>query len=138
MFSFIEVRAAAVNLERDDMKIKYGQNFEVECTKRIDAQFQTLIANNVRHVVLGAFGCGAFQNKPHIVTRVYMTAIAKYQTHFDVIAFPIINSVNNLRCFRDQATQRFQVHLLFKDLQLHNIGMKTPFSSEGLVEWQKL
>lgn len=136
-FSFIELRAAAVNMGNDQMKIQYaGAKFQAECVKRIEAQFKTLIDNKVRHVVLGAFGCGAFENRPHIVADAYMTVIAKYEKFFDVIAFPIIQSATNLASFRDSLTShRFAKHDIFQDLKAHSISLKTPFVTEHLKDW---
>ena len=57
--------------------------------KRIEAQFSTLKSNGIRHAVLGAFGCGAFNNKPQDVAPLYKECLNKYKTDFDVIAFPI-------------------------------------------------
>ena len=140
IFSFIEVRAAAVNLSLPSVKIQYdATNFLAECTKRIDAQFKTLIKNNVRHVVLGAFGCGAFRNQPRIVAQVYMKAINKYKTHFDVIGFPIIMSPENLKCFKETAsTERIQLQSLYTDLEKHKIDTKAPFARRDLAAWQNL
>jgi len=136
-FSFIELRAAAVNMGNDEMKMQYaGAKFEVECVRRIEAQFKTLIDNNVRHVVLGAFGCGAFGNRPQIVANAYMTLITKYQKFFDVIAFPIIQSAANLGAFRDSlVAHRLLQHDIFKDLKAHNIDKTTPFITEHLKDW---
>jgi hypothetical protein len=56
VFSYFELRASAQDL-RD------GSSFDpVEAQRRIAAQLDTLREAGVRTAVLGAFGCGAFQN----------------------------------------------------------------------------
>lgn len=46
-------------------------------------------ANHVDCLVLGAFGCGAFENDPNVVARAYAVAIEEYRHHFEVIEFAI-------------------------------------------------
>lgn len=46
-------------------------------------------ANQVDILVLGAFGCGAFQNDPDIVAKAYRTALEDYHSRFDSIIFAI-------------------------------------------------
>ena len=46
-------------------------------------------ANDVDIIVLGAFGCGAFQNDPNIVAKAYRDALKEYPKRFDVIEFAI-------------------------------------------------
>ena len=56
--------------------------------------------NKVDILVLGAFGCGAFQNDPDAVSKAYNTAIEEYRSRFDVIDFAIY-------C-RDYETQNYE------------------------------
>ena len=60
-----------------------------EMEKRVEAQFATLIANGIRHVVLSAFGCGAFENDPSEIAWVYKQAVERHRAAFAVIAFAI-------------------------------------------------
>lgn len=46
-------------------------------------------ANGVDVLVLGAFGCGAFQNKPEIVARAYKEIIGEFQGRFAKIEFAV-------------------------------------------------
>lgn len=46
-------------------------------------------ANKVDILVLGAFGCGAFENDPNVVAKAYHAALASYRARFDVIEFAI-------------------------------------------------
>lgn len=45
--------------------------------------------NGADILVLGAFGCGAFQNDPDIVAKAYREALKDYQDKFDSIVFAI-------------------------------------------------
>ena len=56
---------------------------------RVEAQFTTLIANGVRHVVLSAFGCGAFKNNPSDIAWLYKQAVERHRASFAVIDFAI-------------------------------------------------
>ena len=53
------------------------------------AQFETLKINGIRHVVLSAFGCGAFKNPADQVAKVYRKVVEDYRRDFDVIIFAI-------------------------------------------------
>ena len=55
----------------------------------VEAQLATLIANGIRHVVLSAFGCGAFENDPSDIAWVYKQAVERHRAAFAVIAFAI-------------------------------------------------
>ena len=39
--------------------------------------------------MLGAFGCGAFQNNPEVVARAYKTALAEFPKVFRQIVFAV-------------------------------------------------
>jgi len=83
VFPFFELRSAAVDL-------RGGKRFSrSECYKRVKAQLDTLIENKVRHVVLSAFGCGAFLNPAHEVALCYREALEGCRQHFDCVAFAI-------------------------------------------------
>jgi len=85
IFPFYELRAAAVDLNS-------GEPFDpAECLRRIHAQLLTLKIAGVRHVVLGAHGCGAFRNPAKEVAKLYAQAIEVYDGYFDVIAFAVFN-----------------------------------------------
>ena len=52
-------------------------------------------------LVLGAFGCGAFQNDPEVVARAYRTALDEFPKVFKKIEFAIY-------C-RDSETENYKV-----------------------------
>jgi hypothetical protein len=86
VFPFVELRAAAVD-RRD------GAPFNrEEMAHRVCAQLDTLVAGGVRHVVLSAFGCGAFRNPASEVARLYRHALQARAGHFDCVAFAIFHA----------------------------------------------
>jgi hypothetical protein len=90
-FPFWELRSAAQQLGDD----KYYTDNEHQITyKKINAQFNTLKKNGVKHVVLGAFGCGKFNNYAPAVAQIYRNLIIKYHKYFDHIAFAILPEKN--------------------------------------------
>ena len=67
IFPYFELRAAACDL-RD------GRLFDTtECSPRVEALLDTLRRHGIRHVVLGAFGCGAFCNPAEHMAQIYRT-----------------------------------------------------------------
>ena len=100
IFPFVELRAAAWDLRHVD-NIDQG-HFIKDCRRRIRAQLLTLRDNRVRCVVLGAFGCGAFENPPSVVAEIYVEEISLMRADFDIIAFAIIMSPDNLDAFRNK------------------------------------
>lgn len=47
------------------------------------------IAEKNQVVILGAFGCGAFKNKPEIVAKAYKNLMEKYKYAFETIEFAV-------------------------------------------------
>ena len=45
--------------------------------------------HDVDILILGAFGCGAFQNDPNVVAKAYHDALIEYGSYFDLIEFAI-------------------------------------------------
>ena len=86
VFPFYEMRASAQDL-RD------GRSFDIhEAHRRIAAQFNTLQRHQIRHVVFGAFGCGAFLNPANEVAAIYRQELEQRLEHFDCVAFAIRSS----------------------------------------------
>jgi hypothetical protein len=83
VFPFFEMRAAAQDL-------RGGSSFDRDdARRRIAAQLDTLLDHDIRHAVLGASGCGAFQNPSHEVAQIYKEEIDKRRSSFSLIAFAI-------------------------------------------------
>lgn len=86
IFPFYELRAAAQDL-------RGGAPFSrADARRRIAAQLDTLRDAGIRHAVLGAFGCGAFQNPAASVARLYREEISRRAGDFSCIAFAIFNA----------------------------------------------
>ncbi len=99
IFSFYEIRAAAQDM-------RGGLSFNTtEARQRIIAQLDSLRVTGIRHAVLGAFGCGAFQNPAAEVAKIYQEEINKRIDDYDVIAFAIFSSGNG----RDNYTQFMKI-----------------------------
>lgn len=49
------------------------------------------IANEKMHgdIILGAWGCGAYSNNPHVVAKIFKICLADYRYNFDNIVFSI-------------------------------------------------
>ena len=55
---------------------------------RIERILQVAKANNVRTLILGAFGCGVFGNDPAVVAKTFMYLLNKYQFETVIFAIP--------------------------------------------------
>ena len=93
-FPFYELRSAALNvayLKRSapPMYCVDDEQVVVDMRRRIRAQFKTLMNVGVKHVVLSAFGCGAFGNDAFQVAELYVTELESFRSEFDVVAFSI-------------------------------------------------
>mmetsp|Transcript_13649 Transcript_13649/g.26470 ORF Transcript_13649/g.26470 Transcript_13649/m.26470 type:complete len:833 (+) Transcript_13649:27-2525(+) len=88
IFPFFELRSAA-----DDLRGLGSHAFNESSSRRkIEAQFETLKQHGVRHVVLSAFGCGAFGNPPDRIAAIYKEAIAKYNQDLDHVVFAVYHA----------------------------------------------
>lgn len=105
IFPFYELRSAAPDLtvEPQALNSKALEQYKADLRRRVAAQLDTLILEKQPNVVLGAWGCGAFKNNPHIVAKIYGEEIVKRAQFFEHILFPIINtgSKDNHAAFAD-------------------------------------
>ena len=100
IFPFLELRTAAMDL-RNTRRIDWEAVRE-NMAARIDAQLNTLHKRGIRHIVLSAFGCGAFGNDPAMVAELYRKALLKYKLSFSVVVFAIFfagHGENNYEIF---------------------------------------
>jgi len=94
VFPFYELRSAAPELDAESQVLEGEalEQYKVDLRHRIGAQLDTLILEKQPNVILGAWGCGAFKNDPHIVAKIYSEEIEKRAQFFQHILFPIINT----------------------------------------------
>lgn len=57
--------------------------------KRAIHMFSCAVAKEADILILGAFGCGAFRNKPEVVANAYKTALQVFPKVFDKIEFAV-------------------------------------------------
>ena len=102
IFPFLELRSAAVDVAKERrVDAKHVQSL---MTSRIGAQLKTLRQRGIRHVVLSAFGCGAFGNDPTMVAEIYRRALWQHRADFSVVVFAIYHAghgKDNFRIFHE-------------------------------------
>ena len=65
---------------------------------------ESAVKNGVKILILGAFGCGAFNNDPEIVAKAYRTLMISYAHHFDEVKFAVYctdAAEHNYRVFKE-------------------------------------
>ncbi len=108
-FEISVISSAAYNLEYSS--VKAGSKQYTEGTKRkIKMQLETAIQKGHKHLVLSAFGCGAFGNDPQVVSQMYKDVLAqsRYKHAFETVTFAIISNPgaqdDNYQTFKDTFT----------------------------------
>ncbi|MCK6488649.1 MAG: TIGR02452 family protein, partial [Planctomycetes bacterium] len=70
--------------------------------KRITSVLALAIVHRVRHLVLGAWGCGAFGNDPLLVARCFRDALGPsmpWSRGFDALTFAVFDQSRHRSCF---------------------------------------
>lgn len=57
--------------------------------------------NKAEILVLGAFGCGAFQNNPNVVARAYQSVLSEFKGRFKKITFAVYCSPRDTRNYEE-------------------------------------
>lgn len=80
-----------------------SKEYYIPLKRRVCRIFEVAADNGVRNLILGAFGCGVFQNPVGIVARAFKEACDEYKGKFDniIFAIPDENSLN-YSIFRDK------------------------------------
>jgi len=65
--------------------------------KKIGTQFAAAAAHGVDTILIGAFGCGVFENQPAHVIDAYKAAMEDYKDHFKRIVFVIMDGPSETR-----------------------------------------
>jgi len=63
--------------------------------KKIDMIFKVAYKHNHKNLVLGALGCGVFENPPEIISKMFKKSIEKYGHHFEEIGFAVLSKGPN-------------------------------------------
>ena len=109
-FSVDIISCAAPNLrEQPSNQYNTGDTIKVQISddellalheKRARKIFSSAIANGVEILILGAFGCGAFQNDPHIVAQAYKNVLPDFAHYFHTIEFAIFCNAKNIENYQ--------------------------------------
>lgn len=63
--------------------------------KRLAKILDVAKANGVEVIILGAFGCGAFKNKPEVVAKAAKNVLEDYMNNFKIIEYAVYSGRNN-------------------------------------------
>lgn len=63
-------------------------------SKKIEGIFKVALKHNHDSLVLGAFGCGAYRNPPHVIAQIFRDIIGVYKKYFKKITFAIFDDHN--------------------------------------------
>ena len=96
---------AVAALRNPKLKADYTyKNFHYNLMlNKIESIFKIGIKHNHDSLVLGALGCGAFNNPPEEVAKIFKIMIDKYGKFYKKIGFAILivkgNDSNNIKAF---------------------------------------
>ncbi|ADY14396.1 TIGR02452 family protein [Sphaerochaeta globosa] len=93
------------NLLSDHTEHYWLEDSFIEPTKRkIRTIFNIAILHNHTHLVLGAFGCGAFKNPPNHIALLFKEVLEEplYKNQFSHILFAILDNHNSYRWFNPE------------------------------------
>lgn len=98
------ITCAAPNLRPDrngDVRVNVSDKelFELHL-KRLRRILDIAAMNENKVVILGAFGCGAFQNPPEVVASAMKKVVEEYLYHFRVIEFAVYCSPGDDRNYQ--------------------------------------
>ena len=118
------ISSAAYNLAERDLP--ESELYTLGTIFKILNQLRTAKAHGQRHLVLGAFGCGAFHNPPHFIAEIYHSAISEYEFQgcFDSITFSIKTARDEIKETHQAFTQTFAFPsrpLLYQFLKLASL-----------------
>lgn len=90
-FKINVISSAAYNLAYSDGPMGRREFYIAGTIFKILNQLRTAKLHGQRHLVLGAFGCGAFHNDPRLIAELYNSIINEFefQGSFDTICFAI-------------------------------------------------
>ncbi|MGD9590913.1 MAG: TIGR02452 family protein [Candidatus Berkiella sp.] len=91
-FEISVISSAAYDLNDKNQSNRSNQRYLDGMTHKIVMQLETALQHGHKHLVLSAFGCGAFGNNPATVAQLYKKVLAypRYQNAFEHIVFAIV------------------------------------------------
>ena len=102
VFPFYEMRCAARDIV--SAPLSSHARYTAELQQKVHSQFEAMRKAGIKNAILGAFGCGAFNNDPGDVAAAYRDEIAKpiNQNFFRVLVFAVLDSrpFSNFKTFR--------------------------------------
>ena len=87
------------------------EHLESTMLRRMDKVLALFVAHDIKHLLLGAWGCGVFRNNPADIARWfahYLTNDGKYASCFDTVFFAVYDrskNEENINAFRQQFNQ---------------------------------
>lgn len=86
-----------IKKEHVDIINEPPKGYEQYTKAKMKAIFNVALAYEVDCLILGAWGCGVFKNKPEDISRMFKEVILEYayQDKFKSIIFPVINDRNS-------------------------------------------
>ena len=84
---------AAISKEKINREII--ENVMLERTKKV---LSLAVINNHKNIILGAWGCGVFQNSPRAIARIFhkhLVASSSFHGWFDKVVFAILDTSQN-------------------------------------------
>ena len=105
------ITSAAPYVDPDRKKPVPPEKLEETWSRRIRNVLEVAVANGADDLVLGAFGCGAFNNPPELVARTFRDFLVGrgYASYFKRVVFAIMKTDGpnpNYLAFRDILTAR--------------------------------
>ncbi len=96
----------AINLNTKMSSFNRVKNYEGLMVTKIFNIFNTALMNKSYNIILGAWGCGVFNNDPHVIAKMFKYVLKTYfNNKFDNVVFAVINDKNsvgnNYNIFKD-------------------------------------
>ena len=101
-FSASIITSAAVNAGSVLRKQpESGELIEKEMLSRARYVLSIAVANDYRNIVLGAWGCGVFRNKPPVIAEVFFQLLESesFKYCFDNVFFAVLDSTKDKKIF---------------------------------------
>ena len=109
------ITVAAINLNEDKNNPKEVlDNYDTITKDKMRLMFNMALKNDCKNIILGAWGCGVFNNNPVTISNMFEEVIMKksssgssYMDCFENIVFAVINDHNSVGDNYDVFTQFF-------------------------------